>query len=174
MSNEEAVKKASGLRPPEEPPHDADAFDVAMHYLRHWENEFLRTRLVVKKRASSVVITVSIATALIAVVSAATAITGWSSLGILTAGLAGAASVVSAWDGFFRHRELWLQRSLVLSRLQQIHRKAAFELALEPQDRNRVASEVNAAVDDVLSQDQMSWSELRTKNSFGQREVPSA
>ena len=99
MSNEEAVKKASGLRPPEEPPHDADAFDVAMHYLRHWENEFLRTRLVVKKRASSVVITVSIATALIAVVSAATAITGWSSLGILSAGLAGVASGVGAWGG---------------------------------------------------------------------------
>lgn len=162
--------KASGLRPPDEPPADADAFDVAMFYLRHWEKEFLRARLVVKQRATAVVIAVSVATALIAVVSAATAITGWSWLGIVTALLAGVASVVSAWDGLFRHRELWLQRSLVVGRLQEIHRRAAFELALAPDDRNRIASEVNTALNDVLSDDQLAWSELRSKAS-GPRQV---
>lgn len=173
VNDEDALMKASGLRPPEEPPTDADAFDVAMHYLRHWEKEFLRARLVVKKRASRVVIAVSSATALIAVVGAATAITGWSWMGIVTAVLAGVASVVSAWDGLFRHRELWLQRSLVLGRLQEIHRHAAFELALEPADRNRVATEVNKALSGVLSDDQLEWSELRSKASSGHRQVES-
>lgn len=165
MTSEDALFKSSGLRPPEEPPADADAFDVAMFYLRHWEKEFLRARLVVKTRATGVVITVSVATALVAVVSAATAITGWSWMGIVTALLAGVASVVSAWDGLFRHRELWLQRSLVVGRLQEIHRRATFELALKSDDRHRIAFEVNTALNDVLSDDQLAWSELRSKAS---------
>lgn len=174
MNAEDAFKKASGLRPPDDPRPDADALDVAIHYLGHWEKEFLRARLVVKKRATAVVIAVSTATASVAVVSAATAITGWAWMGIVTAVLAGIASVVSAWDGLFRHRELWLQRSLIVGRLQEIHRLAAFELALEPIARNRVATEVIAALSEVLAADQLAWSELRSKSLSGQRSVESA
>ena len=53
VNAEDALLRASGLRPPGEPPADADAFDVAMYYLRHWEKEFLRARLASIFRAPS-------------------------------------------------------------------------------------------------------------------------
>lgn len=174
VTMEEAYMKASGLRPPKEPPADADAFDVVMHHLRHWESEFARARHVVKQRASHVVVGVSSATALIAVVGSATAILGWSWMGILSAALAGVASVLSAWDGLFRHRDLWLQRSLVLGQLQGIHREADLARALEPNERNRIAQEIHTALNDVLADDLMSWSELRAKSASGRPQVESS
>lgn len=174
VNRDDAYMKASGLRPPGDPAADADAFDVAMHYLHHWEKEFLRTRLLVKKRAYLAVVVVSSATALISVVGAATAILGWSWMGILSAALAGVASVVSAWDGLVRHRELWLQRSLVLGRLQEVHRRAVFELALEPKDRMRIAQEMDRALNGVLADDLMSWSELRARPASGRPPVEPA
>jgi hypothetical protein len=165
MDDVEASMRTSGLRPPGEPPADADPFDVAMHYVRHWEGEFLRARLVVKKRASNVVVIVSSATALVAVLSAATAIAGLAWLGIVTAALAGLASVVSAWDGLFRHRELWMQRSLVLGRLQEVHRRAVFRLSLDPGERNTIASETMDELTRILADDQSAWTELRIKSS---------
>lgn len=121
--------RGAGLRPPADPPADADPLDVAMFYVRHWEVEFVRARRVVKKSASNVVLAGSTATGTIAVVGAATTVTGWVWLGVVTAALAGLSGVLSAMDGLHRHRDLWVQRSLALGRLQALKRNTEMRIA---------------------------------------------
>ena len=118
--------------------------------------------MVIKRRASHVVLTVSTASALIAVVGAATAVLGWAWLGIVSAALAGVATVFDAWDGLFRHRELWHQRSLVLGHLQSIKRSIELRAAAG-EDRTVLAFEARSELNSVLTEDLNSWSAIRHK-----------
>lgn len=161
--SKDVVQRTSGLRPPPDPPENGDAYDVALFYVKYWEAEFARARLVVKRRASHVVVAVATATALIAVVGAATAVLDWAWLGIVSAALAGFASVVGAWDGLFRHRELWHQRSLVLGHIQMIKRSTELRSAAG-EDRTVLAGEAMSELNAVLTEDLNSWSAIRHKN----------
>lgn len=156
------IQRSSGLRPPAEPPIDADALDVALFYLSYWDTEFARARLVVKSRASKVVVTVSATTAGIAVVGAATPLLGWTWLGLVSASLAGIATVVGAWDGLFRHRELWHQRSLVLGDIQALKRSVQVRAA-SGEDRDQLALEAVRALNEILAEDLATWSEIRSR-----------
>lgn len=164
------LKAASGLRPPPEPP-DGDAFDVAMFYVSYWEAEFARARQVVKSRASNVVVWVAVVSGLIAVIGAATAVTGWTWLGIVTAALAGAGGVLGAWDGLFRHRELWHQRSLVLGSLQALKRTTLVR-ARSGEERVALAAEVIGSLNSILSDDLAQWSDIRVRTQEPKGEAP--
>jgi hypothetical protein len=164
-------RRESGLRLPVPPPPGADAFDIAMHYLANYEADYGRARRVVKSRASNVVVGVATANGLIAVVGVAVAVSGWSWLGLVTAGLAGTVGVLSAWDGLFRHRELWVQRSLILGQLQATQREARLRVALG-EDRDIVAKDSMTALNGVLAEDLVTWAEIRRSKPQDQRELP--
>lgn len=133
---------------------------MVLHYLTYWEGEFARARLVVKSRASKVVVAGATATGLIAVVGAATSITGWAWLGIVSAALAGCVTVLGAWDALFRHRDMWHQRSVVLGRLQALKRTLQVRAA-SGEDRSELAEQGLAQLNAVLTEDLDSWSEMR-------------
>jgi len=120
---------ASGVRPPPPVPANVDAIGVFQHYLSWAEEEFTRARHVVKRRSGHVVLISAAATALIAVLGAATPITGWTWLGIATAALAGVVTVVERWDAHFRHRDLWIQRTIIVAELQRLKRDVELSLA---------------------------------------------
>lgn len=162
-STEPRLSNSSGLRPPSSPPVDLDGYGIALFYLTHFEAEFARARQVDKLRASHALIASSSATALIAVVGAATTTTGWAWLGIVSAALAGCVTVVNAWDGLFRHRDLWHHRSLVLGELQEAKRN--FEVrAANGEDRGALAADALAALNQILANDRVAWSELRQRS----------
>src|SRR5205823_10705177 len=114
----------TGPRLPGGPPGDADALDVALYYLEFYVNDYARARRVVKRRASTVVVWTAVANAMIAVVGTAIAVAKAPWLGLASTALAGFVGVVAAWDGIFRHRELWTQRSVILGQLQAVQRTA--------------------------------------------------
>ena len=111
------------------PPSEAKPIDVCQLYVDHYLLQFGRARQTVKNRAKGVVLGTALAGAGIAVVSVMTAVVDWSWLPIVSAVLAGAVTVLSAWDGHFRHKDLWVQRTEVVSRLQELKRNVVVRLA---------------------------------------------
>lgn len=158
------LNRSSGLRPVEDPPNDADALDVVLHYTRAYESEFARARGVVKRRATYTVVTQSGITGLIAVVGATVSVTGWTWLGIVSAGLAALIGIIASWEAHFRHRELWRQRSLVLGELQALKRRLLFEVAAT-HDRHELAAWGREELERILAADLTSWAELRRRTS---------
>lgn len=155
-------RKDDGLRQAPKPPTGADALEVARHYVAWYVEDFSRTRRVAKRRARNTVVSMAVLTAAIAVVGASFAVVGWKWLGILSAALAGASGVISAWDGLLKHRELWIIRSLVLSRLMELQRQLTLREALG-EDRGALASESMDQLDDILREDLSSWSDVRKR-----------
>ena len=157
----------SGIRGPENPPPGSSALDAVIYYVDHFTSEVGRARGVAKRRARGAVLAVTVSTSLIAVVGAATAILGWTWLGIASAALAGVASVVGAWDGLFRHRDLWLQRTHVLSRLQELQRYVRTQTALDPPSfsPDELATIVLARLDRILNEDLEAWAGISRQQS---------
>lgn len=157
---EHSPQVASGVRPPPPVPANADPIGVFQHYMCWAEKEFTRARHVVKRRSGHVVLISATATALIAVLGAATPITGWTWLGIATAALAGLVTVVERWDAHFRHRDLWIQRTIILAQLQRLKRDVELSLATN-QASDDIAKDAMARLNDILAEDVQSWGALR-------------
>lgn len=168
MSRATASNGESGLRVPADPPHDATPYDIAMHYLKYFEAEFSRTRRVVKGRARNVTISTAVLTALIAVTGSVTAVLNLAWLGIFSAAIAGAATVIERWDALFRHREMWVQRSATVSKLQKLRREAEFWRAREGAT-DEVGQRVLARLEEILSQEMESWSSIRDNPQRGDK-----
>jgi hypothetical protein len=142
------------------PSDPGDELDVVLHYLSYHEGDYARARHVVKKRARQVVLCSASATGGIAVAGTATAVWDASWLGLVSTGLAGLIGVLAAWDGLYRHRDLWVLRSIVLGRLQLIKRTAEFRLAAGC-PRDAIAADAMAELNKVLQHDLETWAELK-------------
>jgi len=155
-----AVHTTSGLRPPPHPPEGAAKIEILFHYLDHYEMDFGRARLVVKSRSSNVVVAVASANAAIAVFGALTAVSGLAALGVASTAFAGFVGIVTAWDSHFRHRELWVQRTLILSDVQALRRTMEMRRA-GGENPDSLADEGMARLNAILEADMASWSEVR-------------
>jgi len=126
-SSDLSEQRTSGIRVPPDPPRDKGALAVVSYYLRYYEVEYARARRVVKRRSSRAVVISSLATGGIAVLGVASA--AWASpvFGLASTSLAGVIGVIAAWDSHFAHRDLWIQRSLVLSEIQELKRNVELE-----------------------------------------------
>lgn len=167
--DKEAKKPSSGLRLPPAPPDDiTDPYGIAMHYLTYYEAEYARARSVVKRRARTVVLGIAAANSLIAVAGVAVAVTRYRWLGLLSAGLAGVIAVLGAWEGLFRHRDLWIQRSQVLSQLQELQRNTRMRKSVGD-DLTDVGTESLKAMNNLLEESLVTWANIRRMQSHEER-----
>ena len=130
--------------------HQRYALDTAISYLTYYRSEFVNRRRAVKRRAWIAVVATATFNAGIAVVGAVVTLTRWSRLGIVSTVLAGAVAVVAAWDGHFRHRDLWVQRSLILQQLEQALRDAEINKRRSGAVADELAVEAMSTLDRVL------------------------
>ena len=164
-ADQPATKKQlpSGVRLPDVPQADLDALDLALHYVTFYVHEYARARQVVKRRASTVVVLTAAGYGAIAVVGAVTAIAKAPWLGIVSTALTGFIGVLAAWDGLFRHRDLWTQRSAILGQLQALQRTIEVRRAAGEQ-REALAIESARRLDLILAEDISTWLDLRRSN----------
>lgn len=137
---------------------------VLLHYLDYYEKEFAKTRLTAKNRFKYITLWNSFAAALIALTGAIVAVWNSTWLGLLSTALAGSIGVVNSWDGMFRERELWIQRSEMLGQIQLVKRTLQFRLARgdDPQD---AAADGFDVLNSVVSRDLEGWLGLRQDQS---------
>jgi hypothetical protein len=153
---------SSGQRSPGSPPTDATPFGVYGFYLEFYVKDFTRTRLVVKRRATSVVVWSAILTAVTGLVGALISLSGLAWLGIITVASSAAVTALATWDSHFRHRELWAQRSGILNELQAMQRDYALAIATKRTSEEDARSGLEK-LGALLSQDLTSWLELRKR-----------
>ncbi|MFG3520316.1 SLATT domain-containing protein [Nocardia nova] len=151
---------SSGLHSPPSPPSDADALTVSLHYLVYYRNEYERSRLVVKTRAKRVVVWTAVANGVIAVLGTAVAVFQAPWIGLLSTGLAASIGVVTAWDGLYRHREMWIQRSVIIGQLQTLLRGVELRRA-QHEDRDVLAREAMIELNAILAEDLEAWTSMR-------------
>ncbi len=156
----------SGLRLAPPPPIDADPLRVARHYLDYYASDFSRARDVVKRRANWVVVLGATVTGTIALVGTVIALAKAPWLGLVSTGLAGLVGVLAAWDGLFRHRDLWVQRSWVVSQLQELQREIDFREALRDEP-DIIGRDCMTQLNEILHNDMVTWSELRNVHRQG-------
>lgn len=161
----DGARASSGLRSPAPPPAGLAPLEVVLYYLDFYDFEFSRTRTVVKGRARFVVVLGASLTSAIAVVGAITALYELPGLGVISALLAGCGAVLAAWDGLFKHRELWAQRSKVLKRIQQLRRDVEIKSATGTTDLERLSTSAMEALDKILDDDFVAWSQVRKGSS---------
>lgn len=157
------MREESGRQSAPSPPDDADAFEAMMFLVDFQISDFTRTRRIAKHRAARVVWITSLFSGFIAVAGVAVAIWHYPWIGFITTGLAGATGTLAAWDGLFRHRELWYQRSGALSQLEQLKRNMELDLRLKEKDRGTIAKEASETLDLVLAESFSAWAEMRRK-----------
>ncbi len=150
----------AGLLAPGPPPVEGDAFDVAYHYLSYQERNYGRASAQVKWRAKAAVVWTAAANGAIALLGGVTALLNAPWIGLISTGIAGAVGVVAAWDAHFRHRQLWIQRSLVLGDLQTLKRNVELARAVN-EDRNDIAHWCMSGLNSVLADDRTAWAEIR-------------
>jgi hypothetical protein len=158
-----------GLRGPKPVPNDVDSSLAAMlHYLDWWEKDYARARRVVKKRAALVTIWTNVLTGIVAVlgaISAALSNDPWMDLAaILTTAASATTAVLFAWNEHFHHKELWIQRSRVLSELQSLRREYE-SLSRQKQRRrsqDRLAKRLRTELRTVLGEDLQTWTSIQS------------
>ncbi|MBF6171889.1 SLATT domain-containing protein [Nocardia blacklockiae] len=160
LRSEQTPAHSTGLHSPQSPPPDADPLGISLHYLHLFRDEYERSRFVVKTRAKQVVVWTAVANGLIAVLGTAIAVYDAPWLGLLSTGLAASIGVITAWDGLYRHREMWVQRSVILGQLQTLLRSTELRQATG-EDRDVLARETMRELNEILEEDLEAWTSLR-------------
>jgi hypothetical protein len=106
----------------------------------------------------------SVIAGLVAFGGAVVALEKWSWVGLAMTALGSLALVLTRWDSFWNHRELWLQRSIVLVEIESVRRTMEIDLAMDkaPSD---VALLTLRQLDGVLRTNLAQW--LNTKEGRG-------
>ncbi len=139
---------------------------MALYYIGFFVEEYARVRAGEKRRAKSVVVGVAGGNGLIAVLGAMTALWGLPWIALITTGISGLLTVVAAWDGLVKHRELWVRRTVACSHLAEIERIYRMR-AINCKDKDELADEAMTALNTILGDDVAAWTELRNT-----RELP--
>lgn len=98
---------------------------------------------------------------LISVTGVAIAIWDVNWLGLVSTSLAALIGVVTAWDSHFRLHDLWIQRSVMLSKIMELRRKVEIQQA-SGADGDELAAWAIAELNATLVEDRVSWSQMRT------------
>jgi hypothetical protein len=151
--------RPGGIRVPPEPPPDVDPYGLAIHYFGFYEKDYARTRNVVKNHLRTYVIGSAAGNGVIALTGAAIAVWKKPWLGLVSSALAGIVGVLAAWEGLGQHREMWRQRTVVLSELQEAKRSAELALATG-NDRREVGTVAMEQLNSILSKDRETWAEV--------------
>ncbi|BCN51931.1 hypothetical protein RE9425_03210 [Prescottella equi] len=151
-----------GLRTPDIPEGDdaKDSLAMALYYIRHYLDDFTRGRETNKRKAKRVAVGVAACNAAIVIVGSLTTLTGWSALGVVSAGIAGGISVIAAREGILSNREMWIRRSIIVRQLNEIDRRYRM-LELNATNRTTVAADAMQELDDTLGTYSEDWGKFR-------------
>jgi hypothetical protein len=146
----------------------AAPIDVAIASLKHAAGFFAKRREIAKGKAERVVITIALANGLIAVIGVAVTIAEeWSILGILSTALAALITGLTAWDTHYRHRELWTEKTVHLSQVQELLRDTQYRIARGKEQPDDIADDAMNRLRSILQQEMRDWMALR---EFAKRE----
>jgi len=135
--------------------------DIALGELSNACTFFEKRRSQAKYKAENVLLATRIANGCIAVIGVLVTFEGWSRWGIVSTALAALVAGIAEWDAHYRHRELWIQRTVVLSKLQYLLRDARYQMARGSKDANEVADDVMAELGRMLDEDLRNWTSMR-------------
>ncbi len=152
------------------PPPGSSPSQIVEHYLGGYELQFKRARRTVKRRASAVTIAVSVLNGVVAVfgsISAVLATDWWSGgVAIATTLTSATVAVLLAWNDHFHHRELWIQRSTVLARMNDLRRTYAARAVSPWYGRRSERAEASVALqrlEEILHEDLETWTKIQGK-----------
>jgi hypothetical protein len=74
-------------------------------------------------------------------------------------------TTLSAYDAFYNHRGLWIQRSITLERLSQLQRECNFELSLTGSLPDGRPGYYLEQLNKLIDQDRRDWLKLRSPES---------
>lgn len=114
--------RASGMRQIILPPEGSSPLDAADHYLRAYEDEYYRTRVIVKGHASLVMfvaVLASVTTGVLGTFSAVFSEPGSPPryISLVIAGISALATVVAAWGTHSQPRRHWIQKTAIINAL---------------------------------------------------------
>ena len=160
--------RRSGIQKIEPPPSTYSSLQKAEYFLNAYEEEFYRARRVVKTRANLVTIWTSIGSGVVSILGALSAgLTSnpWSgAIGVLTSAVGALVAVLVAWDGHFKHKDLWIQRSQVLGAIQGV--RLRLEMRKTGSWRHKkAAEEAMTELQNILDVDLDTWIEIRRSSS---------
>ncbi|MGE2835453.1 hypothetical protein [Mycobacterium sp. SMC-4] len=141
-------------------PSGTAAIDIALGELAIATRFFEKRRNQAKYKAENVLVGTRTANGLIAVIGVLVTFEGWSRWGIVSTALAALVAGIAEWDAHYRHRELWIQRTVVLSKLQNLLRNSRFRLA-RGDDPDGLAAEILVSLSAILDEDLSNWTTMR-------------
>lgn len=149
------------MNPPPRTGAGASAWEVYECDMVHWLQEFTRNRLAYKSRAFWSTIAIAFLTGLSGVIGAVSAASGLAWFGIFNAGIGAIVATVFAWDGLFRHRDLWRARTVSLNELQSLDRESRMAVALGASE-TAVAESALPRLHAILATDVEQWTSFRS------------
>ncbi|MCG7593727.1 SLATT domain-containing protein [Mycobacterium sp. PSTR-4-N] len=123
--------------------------------------EFFRLKRLRAKRASEgVVLGTLLANGIIGVIGVVVTFSDWSNLGIVSTALAGLVSGITTWEAHSRNRDLWVERTVIMSRFESLRRETYYRLAAGD-DPDKVADHAMQQIEELLGKDMTEWASLR-------------
>jgi hypothetical protein len=133
---------------------------IALNQIEAACDFFRAKREKAKRDAELVLIATYLANGLIMVIGVAVNFDNWAKLGIVSTALAALVAGLAAWDAHYRNRDLWIERTIILSRFEKLHRQTRYRLA-QNEDPNTVADDAMRHVELLLDEDMKDWSAMR-------------
>jgi hypothetical protein len=82
---------------------------------------------------------------------------------VLALATSASVTVVTAWDGYFRHREMWVQKTAVLAQLYELRSRLKFIIAKDASSlKPEVVDEFNERYQAILNGANEAWKTVRT------------
>lgn len=81
--------------------------------------------------------------------------------------LSATATLVAVWDGHFRHRALWIQRTLILNRMQRLQEQMKLAALVDAESARHRAREFAREREAILDFDLMTWLAIRSEERAG-------
>lgn len=120
---------ASGFRPSPAPEPGSSPQQVFDSELRHYADDFLRQRRLVKRRATASTVFTAAMTGVTGFLSVLASFGGWLWPTLAIAGVSALTMTTLAWERHFDHRGLWVSRTHTLAELQSLRRRWHMKLS---------------------------------------------
>ena len=117
-------------------------------------------RLRAKSDAEGVLMGVQISNGVIAVFGVLVTFQGFEKWGIVSTLLASIAGGLTAWEAHYRHKDLYVERTEILSALQELKAKAGYQIATD-ENPAKVAVLISEGIAALRALDMTKWSTLR-------------
>jgi hypothetical protein len=137
--------------------------EIAFEEIKKAHTFFETSRMGAKNKAEDVLVYTMFANAGIAIIGVLVTFDGWSRWGIVSTALAALAGGLAAWDSEYRYRDLWIERTIAVGKVQQLMRDTQYKFATatDSKNQNQIADDAMRQLDVILEEDLRDWFALR-------------